>query len=141
MTTARHRDENRLEEGSMLPMFGGLILIAFIVIALAVEVSLLGQTYRIAAAAADAASEAGAAMLAVPSAYESNIELDAVLADSESRIVAMALSRPGASVDVAASTVDVCVTVRDEYHPRTLVFLGVESIDIAVTSCAEPRTG
>jgi hypothetical protein len=139
--SAPRQHADRLEEGSMLPMFGGLILIAFIVIALAVEISLLGQAYRIAAAAADTASEAGAAMLAEPSVYASHIELDIARADGESRVVAMAIARPGASVSVTASTTDVCVTVMDAYHPRTLVFLGVDSIDIAVTSCAEPRTG
>ena len=40
----------------MLPMLGGLILVAFVVVALVAELAFLGQTYRSTAAAADAAS-------------------------------------------------------------------------------------
>ena len=125
----------------MLPMFGGLIFVAFIVIALAVELSLLGSAYRDAAAVADAASETGAAMLAPDAVYDSRIELDPPSAENASRSAVVAVARPGAIADVAASTTQVCVTIRDQYFPRTLVFIGFNEIDIVVTSCAEPRTG
>ncbi len=129
------------EQGSMLPMFGGLIFVAFIVIALAVEMSLMGQAYRNAAAVADAASEAGAAAISVQAAYETGIALDTTLAAQESRSVAMTLAPDASSVEVQAVPSDVCVTIRDQYRPTTLVFFGLNAIDIAVTSCAEPRMG
>lgn len=125
----------------MLPMFGGLILIAFIMIALAVELALLGTSYRAVASAADAGAEAGAAMLDVESLYESAVELDRAAAASQSMLVAAAQIAHVVDVQVATTSTEVCVTVRDEYRPTTLAFIGVGSIDVTVTSCAVPRTG
>jgi hypothetical protein len=125
----------------MLPMFGGLILVAFVVVALAVELSMLGGAYRGVAGAADVASESGAAMLDVAGVYDSEYELNPGRAQEEATRVAAAMTSSGASAEVAATELEVCVTVRDQYVPRTLVFLGLDAIDIAVTSCAQPRSG
>lgn len=131
----------RDEHGSTLPMFGALVFTSFVVVALAVELAMVGATYRSAAAAADAAAEAGAAMVAPDRAYDDEIVLDVDRAWSESLAVGTALARPGAAVEVDATLVGVCVTVRDRYVPATLGFLGSPGIDIAVDTCAEPRVG
>lgn len=129
------------EDGSMLPMFGALVFTSFVMVALVVELALLGFAYRSAAAAADAAAEAGAAMLAEDRAYADEIAVDVLRAEDESRAVGTALARRGAVVDVDATALQVCVTVRDRHLPATLSFLGVSGIDIAVNTCAEPRVG
>ena len=125
----------------MLPMFGGLIVVAFVMVALAAELAFLGQAYRNTAAAADAASEAGAAMLSVSAAYDSDLAIDSPRAIAESQGVAAHLVGGNASIEVVADLTSVCVTIHDEYRPGTLAFVGVGAIDVAVTSCAEPRSG
>jgi len=129
------------EAGSMLPMFGGLILIAFLMIALGAELALLGGTYRRTADVADAAAEAGAASVSASAVYESKLELDAFRAEAESLSLARDLSDPGALVTVVGTSENICVTVVNRHRPTTLAFLGVDGIDVTVTSCAEPRTG
>lgn len=131
----------RGEAGSTLPMFGALVFTSFVIVALAVELAMVGATYRSAAAAADAAAEAGAAMVAPDRAYGDEIVLDVERARSESLAVGTALARHGAVVQVDATLVAVCVTVRDWYLPATLGFLGAPGIDVAVDTCAEPRVG
>ncbi len=131
----------RSEGGSMLPMFGALLFTSFVMVALVVELTLLGFAYRSAAAAADAAAEAGAAMLAEDRAYADAVAVDALRARNESMAVGTALARSSAVVYVEATLLQVCVTVRDRYLPATLGFLGASGIDIAVDTCAEPRVG
>ena len=131
----------RRDDGSTLPMFGALVFTSFVMVALVVELALLGFAYRSAAAAADAAAEAGAAMLAEDRAYADEIAVDVFRARDESMAVGTALARRGAVVDVDATVLQVCVTVRDRHLPATLAFLGVSSIDIVVNTCAEPRLG
>lgn len=41
------------ERGSMVPLFGGLVVVSFVMIALVVELALLGATYRSLASTAD----------------------------------------------------------------------------------------
>lgn len=125
----------------MLPMFGALVFTSFVMVALVVELALLGSAYRSAAAAADAAAEAGAAMLAEDRAYAGELAVDVVRARDESTVVGTALARGGAVVDVDATALEVCVTVRDRYLPATLGFLGASGIDVVVSTCAEPRAG
>ena len=129
------------ESGSMLPMFGGLIFVSFIMIALVVELAMLGVAYRSTASVADASAEAGAAMLSERHAYASEVVIDPVRARSEALGVAHALMGLGVKVDVDATLSSVCVTVEHRYEPTTLLFLGVSGVDVTATSCAEPRIG
>ena len=129
------------EQGSMLPLFGGLAFVSFVMIALVVELALLGSTYRSVAAAADAASEAGASMLSEAEAYESRLVVDGDRARQVSSEVARRLAGADVVVDVAPTPSRVCVTVGQAYEPTTLGLLGVGAIDVSVTSCAEPRVG
>lgn len=129
------------ESGSTLPMFAGLVFVGFVVIALATELALLGQTYRSAAAAADAAAEAGAGVISEAAAYESNLVLDRSRADQKSRSVAALLTTAPSIVEVEQDGLVICVTIQDRYQPRTVVFAGFGEVSVVVRSCAEPRSG
>lgn len=129
------------QRGSMLPMFGGLIFVSFIMIALVVELAMLGVAYRTTASAADASAEAAAAMLSERHAYASQIVVDPARATDEALGVVRALVGSGVDVEVDATPTHVCVTVEDRYEPSTLLFLGVSGVDVTATSCAEPRVG
>ncbi len=129
------------ERGSMLPMFGGLIFVSFIMIALVVELALLGIAYRSTASVADASAEAGAAMLSESHAYASEFVVDPTRARSEALGVAYSLAGSSVAVEVEATPSGVCVTVENRYQPTTLLFLGVSGVDVTATSCAEPRIG
>lgn len=131
----------RREDGSLLPLFGALLFTSFVMVTLVVELTLLGFAYRSAASAADAAAEAGAAMLAEDRAYADDVALDVLRARDESIAVGTALARSGAVVEVDATPLQVCVTVRDRQLPATLSVLGVSGVDITVNTCAEPRVG
>jgi hypothetical protein len=126
----------------MLPLFGGLVFVAFAMIAIAVELALLGGFYRNTAAAADAAAEAGAAMISAGSLYtEDALLVDRAAASASAAAVASGLSSPTASAAIDITSLRVCVTIDDMYQTRTLSFIGVSAIRVRVDSCAEPRTG
>jgi hypothetical protein len=127
------------ERGSTLPLFAGLVLTSFVMIALVVELALLSATYRVVAGAADAAAESGASMLSVADAYASELALDTAAATSEAMRVVAALSTGDATVSISGA--QLCVTVSDVYRPTTLLNLGVSAVDVTVQSCAEPRRG
>jgi Flp pilus assembly protein TadG len=127
------------ERGSILPMFAGLALTSFVMIALVVELALLSATYRVVAGAADAAAESGASMLSVTDAYASELVLDTAAAESEAMRVVAALSTGDATTSISGARL--CVTVSDVYRPTTLLNLGVSAVDVTVQSCAEPRRG
>ena len=127
------------EGGSILPMFAGLALTSFVMIALVVELALLSATYRVVAGAADAAAESGASMLSVTDAYASELVLDTAAAESEAMRVVAALSTGDATISISGA--QLCVIVSDVYRPTTLLNLGVSAVDVTVQSCAEPRRG
>jgi hypothetical protein len=129
----------RSEHGSMLPMFAALTFTSFVMIALVVELALLGANYRVVAGAADAAAESGASILSTADAYASELVLDSAGATSEALRVARSLSDGEASA--SASGAVLCVTVSDVYRPLTLLAIGISDVDISVRSCAEPRRG
>ena len=62
----------------MLPMTAGLIFVGFAIVALVLELSLLGASYRDVATVADLAAEAGASVLVVSDVYYSEIALDVI---------------------------------------------------------------
>jgi len=129
------------EQGTMLPVTAGLVLVAFSIIAIVVELSLLGAAYRDVATVADLAAEAGASMLSAADAYGSQVELDTAAAEQEARRVS---GTWGSGDEIVAVTIvegRLCVTVSDLYRPQTLVFIGVTEVDVSVTGCAEPRAG
>jgi hypothetical protein len=129
------------ENGSMVPLFGGLVVVAFVMIALVVEIALLGATYRSVSSTADAAAEAGAAMLSEGDLYRSVVEIDRSRSVAEASRVIRALAGPTASFDLDVHPTTICVRVHQAYEPATLAFLGLGQVEVSVTSCAEPRVG
>jgi hypothetical protein len=131
----------RSEAGTMLPMTLGLVFVAFGVIALVLELSQLGASYRDVATVADLAAEAGAGVLMESLAYDNELGLDVNEASIEARRVGSMWGSGDESVSVDVGTGYICVTVTDAYKPQTLVFIGVTELAIRATGCAEPRAG
>lgn len=125
----------------MLPMTAGLIFAAFAVVALVLELSLLGASYRDVATVADLAAEAGASVLVVSSMYESEVALDVTEAEIEARRVSSMWGSGDEIVTVETDLGRICVTVTDTYRPQTLVFIGVAELAVSAKGCAEPRAG
>lgn len=134
-------DRTLRENGSMLPMTGGLIFVAFAITALVVEIALLGAAYRDIATVADLAAESAAAVVAAPGAYGDDVFLDIGAAESEARRVGRMWGSGNEVMTVDVSGSRICVTVTDGYRPRTLVFIGVSELSIRATGCAAPRVG
>ncbi len=129
------------EDGSMLPMTGGLIFVAFAITALVVEIALLGAAYRDIATVADLAAESGATAMAASGAYGDDVLLDVVAASSEAIRIGHMWGSGDEVITIDVNTGRICVTVTDTYRPRTLVFVGVRELAIRATGCASPRVG
>ena len=129
------------EQGSMLPMTAGLIFVAFAIVALVLELSLLGASYRDIATVADLAAEAAAGSLMPSLAYGDEVTLDVVGAQMEAERVGTMWGSGDETVTVEVDTERICVTVADTYRPQTLVFIGVTEMTVSATGCAEPRAG
>ncbi len=129
------------EHGSMLPMTAGLIFVAFAIVALVLELSLLGASYRDVATVADLAAEAGAGSLMPSMAYGDEVTLDVVEAQIEAERVGTLWGSGDETVTIEVDTDRICVTVTDTYRPQTLVFIGVTEMTVRATGCAEPRAG
>jgi SpoU rRNA methylase family enzyme len=125
----------------MLPMTAGLIFVGFAIVALVLELSLLGASYRDVATVADLAAEAGASVLVVSDVYDSEIALDVVEAEIEARRVGSMWGSGDEIVTIEADLARICVTVTDTYRPQTLVFIGVTELAVSARGCAEPRAG
>jgi len=126
----------------MLPYLGALILIGFIVLGLALDVTLLASTYREASFAADAGAEAGAAHLEIAAAYRGTTRLDAGSAIEAARTAALN-ARPRSNRTAVATTdgTSICVEVTDRYEPRILGSIGVGMHNVTVNACASPGKG
>jgi len=130
------------ERGSMLPMLGALIFAGLVVLGLALDVALLGATYRQAAFAADTGAEAGAAVLSVDDAYAGVLALDPVEAERVAVDAAVrARAAAGRTATASADPTQVCITVVDHYEPRLIGSLGIGPATVTATACAEPGRG
>lgn len=129
------------ERGSMVPLFGGLVVVSFVMIALVVEVALLGATYRSLASTADAAAEAGAAMISEDDAYRSVLRLDPERSAAEAARVIRAAAGGEVSFDIEPGNDAICVHVSRGYVPATLAFLGLGTVEVSASSCAHPSVG
>jgi hypothetical protein len=125
----------------MLPMTTGLIFVGFAVVALLLELSLLGASFRDVATVADLAAEAGASVLAVSEAYDGEMHLDVPAAEAEARRIGGIWGSGDEVITVDAEPGRICVTVADTYKPQTLTFIGVSEMTVQARGCAEPRTG
>jgi hypothetical protein len=125
----------------MLPLFGALLFVSFVLLSLAVEIGLLGVAYRDAASLADTAAEAGAAMIDIRSLHEGFTVLNVQDAVEEA---GAALSRSGVAASEASIRVgdtQVCVAISRDHVVQALGYLAVSTVRIDVTGCAEPATG
>jgi len=129
------------ERGTVLPVLALLMVGGALAVALAVEVGRATAAWREASFAADAAAEAGAAVLDPAQAYEGRIRLDPRLAEAEAVAAALAARpRPGRRAAAAATAARICVTVRQPFPPGLLApFLWTRQI--VTTGCASPRRG
>lgn len=128
------------QRGSMLPMFGGLVMVAFIVLGLTVDIARLQLTYRNVATVADLATEAGASALDDAAVHEGRMVLDPALARRVAEATASGLA-PHATVAVTARPEVVCATITTTVRANTLAFIGRADVDVTVRSCAEPAVG
>jgi hypothetical protein len=129
------------QDGSVLPLFGGLLFVAFVVIALVVDIALLGVAYRTVASQADIAAEAGAAMVHHPSLHAGETVLDVDAAEAESLSAAARQGLLPGDITVEANGAAICATVSVRHRTFALAFLGAQLVDVAVQSCASPALG
>ncbi|MEN8238194.1 MAG: hypothetical protein ABFR53_03215 [Actinomycetota bacterium] len=131
----------RDETGSMLPAFGGLLFVSFVLVTLAVEIGLLGVAYRDTASIADTAAEAGAAMIDVGSLHEGSTVLNSrdAVEEASATLTLSGVSASEASIEVDDATV--CVAISRQHAVQALGYLAISTIQIEVTGCAEPATG
>lgn len=131
----------RDEAGTMLPAFGGLLFVSFVLVTLAVEIGLLGVAYRDTASIADTAAEAGAAMIDIGSLHEGSTLINAEEALAEA---STSLTRSGIAAAEASVQVDdtfVCVAISTSHDVQALGYLAISRVQIEVTACAIPTTG
>ena len=131
----------RDETGSMLPAFGGLLFVSFVMLTLAVEIGLLGVAYRDTASFADTAAEAGAAMIDPASLHEGSTVLNARDAVAEARASLARSGIAGSEASIQVGDTSVCVAISRHHAVQALGYLAVSSVQIDVTGCAEPATG
>jgi hypothetical protein len=125
----------------MLPAFGGLLFVSFVILTLAVEIGLLGVAYRDTASIADTAAEAGAAMIDIGSLHAGSTTLNTQ--DAVNEAVA-ALARSGVPASEASISVGeslVCVAISRNHEVQALGYLAISTVQIEVSGCAEPATG
>lgn len=126
------------ERGSMVPLLGGLIFVALVVLGVAVDVARLHGAYVEVGLLADVAAESGASMIDEFAAHDGEVRLD-----HDRSIAAVSAALGGRSEHVEATVADtsVCVRITREHRTVALGLIGVSTIDVAVRSCAEPVAG
>lgn len=129
------------EGGSVLPMFAGLLFVSLVILALAVEVAMLGAVWRRTADIADIAAEAGAAMIDERLLHEGLRVVDRRGAGAAAVDAAMGLGTPSGDVTSVVADGSVCVTVRVRHPTVALRFLAVDEIIVTVSRCAVPAVG
>ena len=128
------------ENGSMIPLFGGLVVIAFVVLGLTVDIARLQLAYRNVATVADLATEAAASALDEAAMHLGHASLDPERAVRVAERTARRLA-PGTDIAVEASPDAVCATVRTTMRATTLAFVGRPDVEVSVRSCAAPAVG
>ena len=130
------------ERGTASPVLVLLLVAGVAALALAVELGRFAAATREVAFAADAGAEAGGARLDRAAAYGGEIRLDPTDAERvAARGARRARGRPDKTIQVAATTEEVCVTVSRTFDPGLLRAFGVGSWEVEATSCAAPRAG
>jgi hypothetical protein len=125
----------------MLPAFGGLLFVSFVILTLAVEIGLLGVAYRDTASIADTAAEAGAAMIDPASLHEGLTVINAPDAVAEANASLSRLGVTPSEASIRVGDTSVCVAISRAHAVQALGYLAISSVQIEVTGCAEPATG
>ena len=129
------------ESGSMLPMFGALVFISVLVVALVVDIAMLQMSYRRTASTADRIVEAAAAMVDVAHLRDQGaVVLDPIEAAEVASELAVS-ERMLAQMTIEVVSGRICVEVRDQYDVVALRIIAGDSVPVIVRSCAEPRSG
>ena len=125
----------------MLPAFGGLLFVSFVILTLAIEIGLLGVAYRDTASIADTAAEAGAAMIDVASLHEGSTVLNVsdAVTEATASLTRLGVSASEASIQVRDTSI--CVAISRRHAVQALGYLAISTVQIDVTGCAEPATG
>ncbi len=131
----------RDERGSMLPAFGGLLFVSFVLITLSVEIALLGAAYRDTANLADVAAEAGASMIDQRALHEGSTTIDPRAATTEAVATVTRAGVSAADTLVEVRGASVCVLIARRLPTFGLRYLAISEIEIDVSGCAEPGTG
>jgi hypothetical protein len=131
----------RSEEGTVLPLVGGLAIVAFIVLGLVTDVALLHGTYRRTALGADAAAEAGAAMLDPIAAHDGRVAISPTDAEAEARRVIEVSHLDLDLVGVEVSGDQLCIDVATTHRTVMLATLGLREVPVEVRSCAHAAVG
>jgi hypothetical protein len=131
----------RDETGSMLPAFGGLLFVSFVLLTLALEIGLLGVAYRDTASIADTAAEAGAAMIDAAALHKGSTILNArdAVAEANASLARSGVAASEANIQVGDTLV--CVAISRRHAVQALGYLAINAVQIDVTGCAEPATG
>lgn len=127
------------ESGSTIPLFTGLVVIAFVVLGLAVDVARAHGAFLQTAIVADTASEAGAAMVDPATLHAGSTQLDRTAAEIEATRVVHVQDATIETIEVGLTTL--CIEVANTHRTMTLAFIGLRDIDIVVRSCSELRVG
>lgn len=129
------------ETGSMLPAFGGLLFVSFVLLTLTVEIGLLGAAYRETADIADIAAEVGAAMIDASSIHGglTKLEVSGAASEAASSLSLSGVTPSEANVQVAETSV--CVSISRQHQIHALGYLSITNVQVQVTGCAEPATG
>jgi hypothetical protein len=126
----------------MLPLFGALVFIAVLVVALVVDIALLQGTFRRMASSADRIAEGAAAMIDVEHLRdEGAVVLEAAEAISMASSLAVAEGMSGDHMTVEIDDGRICVELRGRYDVVALRIITGEPVAVTVRSCAEPAVG
>lgn len=130
------------ESGSMVPLVGGLIFVALLVIALVAEIAMLQVSYRVAASQADRAAEAGAAMIDEGRVrIDGVVVLDPMAAIERAQEAAVAAGVEQRHLDIDADGTIVCVSLTHRHEPFAIRMVTTAPVEITVRSCATPVIG
>jgi hypothetical protein len=126
------------ERGSMLPLLGGLIFVALVVLGVSVDVARLHGTYVEVGLLADVAAESGAAMIDELDAHDAHLRLDPERALAA---VGAVIGDRARQIEAVVDGASLCVSIVHEHRMVALSLIGVSTVDVVVRSCATPMAG
>jgi len=127
------------DAGSMTPAVVVLVLGAVLTVSLAIEVGAFIASTRNAAYVADVAAEAGASAIDESTLALGEMQLDVDLAAEVANQIGLDIAGSTTRVlDITTGPVEICVEVRQTFHPT---ILPLPSVPIVAGACASPAAG